>query len=346
MDLLQEILMIYERNFMNYLRADFRKVAQCFRMEKLTSLLQLHIDRSCLRKPTIAAYQGKLGSFISFMGVDKPVNEITERDCIAFRNYTLSRCKPITYNTIRRHLITLFNLAISEGYITKSPWKNVKPAAIGSTPPKRVQLDLIADLLRALESGSSLPSAMQPGWFWKTVVLCLTHTAIRKSQLLGLKWGDLNFKTMTITLRTEISKNRCTWQIPLPIALYVPFWEMRGKLLALNSRFVADDAYIFNYSLFCPSGNAQITPYTTANQVARFFRYAMIHLGEPISCHRLRHTAGSEWAAKTPNIKVVKNLLCHLSINSTMVYIHPNINELREVSNSLEIALKSEALTK
>ncbi|WP_459571513.1 tyrosine-type recombinase/integrase [Cupriavidus sp. 8B] len=54
------------------------------------------------------------------------------------------------------------------------------------------------------------------------------------------------------------------------------------------------------------------------------------------SCHRFRHTTGTKLMRVTKNPKLVQLQLGHTSLNTTMKYVHPDIDEMRDLVSYLE----------
>ncbi|MGO4331164.1 tyrosine-type recombinase/integrase [Cupriavidus sp. 2TAF22] len=53
------------------------------------------------------------------------------------------------------------------------------------------------------------------------------------------------------------------------------------------------------------------------------------------SCHRVRHTTGAKLMRVTKNPKLVQLPLGHTSLNTTMKYVHPDIDEMRDLVSYL-----------
>ena len=161
----------------------------------------------------------------------------------------------------------------------------------------------------------------------------LYYTGMRRSQLLGLQWGDVDFANQTITLRAETSKNRRQFIVPLPVKIYQLLLAVRAKMLGAGDSYVDGGAPVFNWGLFAPTARARKLEKLTEWQLQRFFTSLRGALGIEISAHRLRHSAGTELMALTRNPKLVQQMLCHTNIQSTMIYVQPEVAEMRELAD-------------
>lgn len=137
-----------------------------------------------------------------------------------WRDMLLQRAKPVTWNNYRRHMRALVNFAIHRGYANVNPFLDVKPAIEHQTQPKYCDTSEIIKILAALDKKIYLP-----GWFWKCVIKTFYYTGMRRNQLCGLIWKDINYKNNTILLRSENSKNNREWYVP---------WMKDYLLICLN----------------------------------------------------------------------------------------------------------------
>jgi integrase len=266
------------------------------------------------------------------LGGDRPLAAITEAICMTYRDFVLSRCQPSTFNIARRHLNVIFNAAVREKYIPQSPFHFVPPAMVPKKPPRRITMTDLQDALDILET-KEVTRWLKNTWFWSTVMKTLYFTGMRCSQLLKLIWSDIDFKSMTIRLRSETSKNKREWEIPLPMKLHQPLLEMRRKAMGVTVEAVKAEASVFNYSLFC--ARTKRVWGLTYTQLRKFFTDLHREIGVKISAHRVRHTTASEMMKKTRNPKVVQQQLGHTDLATTMIYVHVDLDDARSLVDQL-----------
>ena len=112
--------------------------------------------------------------------------------------------------------------------------------------------------------------------------------------------------------------------------------------------------YNENYLIICQKGNRQRIVYFNddikrvlqkynsfsykTRQIQHFISYAMKKLGIRGSVHTLRHTFATFMYSQTKDILVVKELLGHTSIESTMIYTHIDNDSIRKAYESNPLA--------
>jgi integrase len=300
-------------------------------IETFLQALELHISRASLRATTQNTYRTKAAHFLRFLGGDMRIVEITEAIAAKYRDFVLATCQASTFNIARRHLNVIFNVAVREKVIAQSPFLYIAPAQLPKKPPKRVPMDALEATLGVLERDEGF-SYLKHTWFWLTFIKTLYFTGMRINQLLFLKWADVNFKDLTICLRSETSKSKREWMIPLPMKLYKPLLEVRRRAMGITAEAVTDDASVFNYSLYC--GKKKVWGLTYW-QVAKFCKDLKRETGVSISSHRLRHTTASEMMKRTRNPKIVQQQLGHTNLSTTMIYVHVDLTDARNLVDQL-----------
>ena len=135
----------------------------------------------------------------------------------------------------------------------------------------------------------------------KPIVITALHTGMRKSEILLLKWDNVDLKHGFILL--EITKNGERREIPINPTL-------RSVLQGITRRL--DVPYVF----FDKTGNAY---QNVKRSFATALRRAKI---QDFKFHDLRHTFASHLVMAGVDITTVKELLGHKSLTMTLRYAH------------------------
>jgi integrase len=295
----------------------------------LTVMLETYIRQNLLRPHTIKAYRAKVDRLVQFIGRDPYLSEIDETTLLEFRRHILAKNQPSTFNNIRRHISVIFNAAIRAGWLYESPFREVSSAPVATKPVRRIGNEALATTLAGIRE-EKFGRWSQPSWFWNAFLTLCRYTGMRLQQVLHLNWGDVNFREDTILLRAESSKTRREWTIPLSVKLRTPLLELRFQCLRVSPQAVENHAAVFNYSLFRGVRTMKPRQRMTEWQVCRFFRGMNKETGLRMSTHRLRHTLGSEAMRKVRNPKVVQEILGHTSLNTTMIYVTVELEDMRD----------------
>jgi integrase len=136
------------------------------------------------------------------------------------------------------------------------------------------------------------------------IVITALHTGFRKSEILSLAWGNVNFRQRTITVEAAYAKNGEARSVPMTERLTETLRELPGKDNASNAVFLTRMG----------------TPY---RRIAKNFARACNRAGlTDVTFHELRHTFASRLVMAGVDLPTVQALLGHESITMTMRYAH------------------------
>lgn len=315
----------------------------------LGSLLQVYTSVKLLAEPSKLRYELAARNLALYVGgltahpSDIALTRITAEILVGFRATLLQRVKPTTFNTERRHLVALFNAAVRLGLMPINPFRDVHAAPQPKLLPKAIPKPDFLTAVRLLESGSGNDRGqdngelINPQWFWLGVLKTFYFTGMRKRQLIGLRWEDLDFQAMTIRLRAETSKTRREWLVPLPIPLVGDLNLLRIRTIEVR-REIPELSQVFCLPLFSARKRTFADREMSADNVDSFFQRLrrLLPRGHPrISAHRIRHTTATILANKVKNLKIVQEQLGHSSILTTYGYVHPDLEAMREALGAL-----------
>lgn len=166
--------------------------------------------------------------------------------------------------------------------------------------------------------GKTRSCALFPVWYWRTVIDILRSTGMRQNQLLHIRLMDVDLEANSMLLCKEGSKTHREWLVPI-----VTF--VRDRMRILVERAIEQGAepadYLFDVARFlAPLGEVDSEP--AIQPVRSFFTRLTKECGFKVSPHRFRHTLATEMM-KSPdrNLAMVKGLLGHRSVSTTMEYV-------------------------
>ncbi|WP_459594179.1 tyrosine-type recombinase/integrase [Dickeya ananatis] len=291
-----------------------------------------------LRQVTEDSYVKVVKGFRKYIGAEVLPDKITHRDVLKWRRHTLKERKlsANTWNNKVTHLRAIFNFGIEEGLIEqdKNPFNDV---AVQKDKKKkktltREQLTKIYLLMQRVESEESHAPwgrrcALYPAWYWLTVLDTLRYTGMRQNQLLHLRLQDINLDEGFIELRLEGSKTHREWRVPVVRQLRVRLARLLAQAKLAGAR---PFDMLFDVNRFAPSrrhhDEYQYDEAQALQSTRSFFRRLARDCGFAVTAHRFRHTLATE-LMKTPdrNLQLVKDLLGHSSVSTTMEYIELNM---------------------
>lgn len=162
----------------------------------------------------------------------------------------------------------------------------------------------------------------------RPIIYTALYTGMRRCNILGLKWEDINFTDNTITI---LAKNRTKLGGENLVIPVVP--QMRQILLE-QPRI---NEYVFNRK-GKPFKNINRDWYRIFYKEDKNKRLTK-ELKDPklkyINFHGLRHTAATWILRKTNNLRITADILGHNNINTTMKYAHVLDSEKRSALMSV-----------
>ncbi|MCH7804112.1 MAG: site-specific integrase [Acidobacteria bacterium] len=164
-------------------------------------------------------------------------------------------------------------------------------------------------------SGEELKSLLgAASCYLKSLIILAVNTGLRKSELLGLKWPDLNFRTGYIELLDQ--KNGDVSYIPMND-------EVKEALRKIPRRL--DSEYIF-----C----------TKNRQPPKDIKYHFLKALEKsgiahCNFHSLRHTFASHMAMSGVDLSTIRELMRHKSYAMTLRYAHLSSQHTKKAVDTL-----------
>jgi len=216
-------------------------------------------------------------------------DEITAHDIEVYKNRRRNTVKPATVNRELSCIKHMYTKAVQWGFVKNNPLKSVMKF---KEPPGRVRY------LERKEIGALIACCAE---HLKPIVAMALTTGMRKSEILNLRWSDVDMVNRLITIRK--TKNNHMKRMPINRILY----STLNRLGPANC-----DGYVFT------SKNGK--PYTT---ITKGFKAALRRAGiDDFRFHDLRHTFASHLVMRGVGIRTVQELLGHKNILMTMRYSH------------------------
>ena len=162
----------------------------------------------------------------------------------------------------------------------------------------------------------------------KPIIYTALYTGLRESNILGLKWDNVDLNNNTITLKVKDSTKEGGKIHTIPII---------SQLSQILHNLPKESDYVFTYK------GKPIKSISTAWRnifYKRDGRKRFSHeLKDPTlpytNFHTLRHTAATWILKKTNNLRITKEILGHSNINTTLKYAHVLDDEKRKALDSV-----------
>jgi integrase len=211
----------------------------------------------------------------------------------------------------------LLNIAEREGWILRNPMLSGDPLISVADERKRERILTRDEELRLLSACENrYRSHLRP------ILICALDTGMRRGEIFGLKWSDVDFEERVLTIRAFNTKTMKERQVSLTTRLAIELeklWEASPKVR---------DQLVFGFT----------------NNVKKSFTSVRTQAGLPdIRFHDLRHTAATRLVAAHLPLPEVGRVLGHTQANTTYRYVNANIETTRRAAALLD-AFNSVAL--
>jgi len=215
---------------------------------------------------------------------DETLNEFTPQ---TIRSFIGSRLKAgnskTTLNRYRALLHRLFNVAIEEEYLEKNPVSKVK---------RYSEKENIRDRILTDEEEARLMSEASERL--KPIVVVAIHTGMRLSEIMNLRWRDIDQEKKKIRIKnTKSGKSR---EVPINSYLFEEISKIEPK-----------EELVFPYKSIR-------TAFENAKKRAEI---------EEFTFHDLRRTFGTRLLEQGVDIVTISKLYGHSSVMTTQRYLHP-----------------------
>ena len=275
-----------------------------------------------LAPKTRRAYGGDLSRFLDWFakrgGDGLQLEAVTPIDIGSYRDELLAHGKKPA--SIQRSLASLrkfFGWLKEQGRIPDSPAEKIRGIRqVRSTAPKSLTNAEVNALFRAARS-TGFPRDRLRNYM---LVQLLAQTGLRLSELIELRWDDLQVKQRKGTLRVRDGKGRKARNIPLNATArsVLEDWEN-----ALRERHEKPPPQVV-----VSHRGEPMSPRSVQLLVADLARRASIDR-QRVSPHVLRHTFALSYLSRHQGDLVgLANLMGHESISTTAIYAQPTEEDL------------------
>jgi integrase len=285
--------------------------------------------------------------------------KVTTSDVEAFADRMLgSGLRPKTARNILSFLHSVMEHSLDRGWVNENPVRRAarpKRRRSGDAAPD-LQFLTVAELeavIRAIPDdvvvreqapirrGRSGPAPPPPpdllGPVLRVVILTAAMTGIRQSELLGLRWRDIDWEAQRIRVRnayvrgehsTEGKSDLSTRRsVPMAdrLAREIDRWSRRSLHTGAEDLVFAHPA----------TGNP-----IDRSKVTKRFKAACVGAGvRPVRFHDLRHTFATRLAASGESLRTIQEFLGHADSKTTQIYAHyaPSAREVEMVNQAFAI---------
>jgi len=272
---------------------------------------------------TLQAYRNDL---LQFLGLEaKNQAELNEVDHLTIRRY-LAWLKAGGYSrrSIARKLSAtrsfLFFLQ-KEGVVESGKWSAANRPKIEKTLPRFLYRHEVVALLEAPDERTTL------GFRDRTLLELIYASGLRVSELVNLKLSSLQLEERLVKVLGKGSKERLVPVGTVAAGLIKEYLEKVRPVLAAKNK----ESRVYE-ELFLNKWGAPLSD-RGVRYIFRKYIQQVSHK-DGISPHSLRHSFATHLLEGGADLRVVQEMLGHVSISTTQVYTHITRERLSEVYHS------------
>ncbi len=273
---------------------------------------------------------------------DMPVDRINAADVEHLAaSMSAGGLKPKTVRNVLVFLHTIFEHAVERG------WTRENPARRAARPRRRRGGDVNPDLqflsmteldavIRAIpnevvtppsaptRAGRRGPAPPVPpdvlGPVLRVLILTGAMTGLRRSELLGLRWRDIDWRAQRVRVRNAyvLGEHSASGKSDLSTRRSIPLADRLLRELDSWSRrteYSADDDLVFAH----PEAGSPLDPSKVSKRFRAACRAARVR---PVRFHDLRHTFATRLAASGESLRTIQEFLGHADAKTTQIYAH------------------------
>ena len=248
--------------------------------------------------------------------------DIRQIDIQKFFASKSDECSASLLHKIKLCLNGIFDSAIENDLIYKNPAKNTSYTSKVEKHEKHVYTD--GQIAKA-------KSYFKDSFF---DVYFLLETGLRRGELLGLMWKDIDFIGKSIRVERSVAEKQGGG-----VEIVPPKWNsnrtipISQELTDLLNNLPRKSIYVF------PNVNNNVqTPRSWSRKLERHMKELVknCHCMIELTAHELRHTRGTQLRRNGVDIYTIQKLLGHKDINVTaQVYVHDDLETTRMAAKIL-----------
>lgn len=220
-----------------------------------------------------------------------------------------------TINSNLKHLKSMFNFWVSEGYLESNPFKKVRQISEPIDTVESITMEQVAKLLKQPDRRTFA------GFRDYVLITLLVDTGLRISEAINLKFSDIDFKSNTIQIRPEIAKSRRVRYVPFSYKTNRLLRELRSEVEELGTPYMFVTVY----------GN-QLDRARIRQRMRKYGEQAGL-VGIKISPHVLRHTFAKYYLLNNGDLMTLQKILGHSSLKMVRRYIQMTDRDMSSQHN-------------
>lgn len=266
---------------------------------------------------TLIAYKNDIQQFLKYIEQAYDLTDLALVRHLHVRSWIVELIQSgIAARSVNRKLSALktyFRFLLKRGHVQHNPMLKVIAPQTGKRLPVFVHKEKVSNLLDHTEFGEGYPASRD-----KTIMEVLYSTGMRRSELIGLQKGDIDFDRQSLKVLGKGGKERLIPFGPKLSAILKGYLQLRKETFeaAGNHLFLTDKGKVLYPKFVYRLVKKHLSAVTTLEQR---------------SPHVLRHSFATHLSDNGADLNAIKELLGHSNLAATQIYTHNSIERLKEV---------------
>ena len=147
----------------------------------------------------------------------------------------------------------------------------------------------------------------------KVIMKLILNTGLRISEVIHLKWVDINLTSGKINvIEGKGKKDRTLWVNSEVLDILTHYRERQDRVLVDKGYCACDISHVFT-----SFSNKKLSP---GNLRKSFYKCSLETINRKASPHQYRHTYATRLLRESKNLRIVQKSLGHSDISTTQIY--------------------------
>ena len=290
-----------------------------------------HVMDGTHKPSSIAFYKNISTDIVEYFNVhERKLSQIDIEAVKRYINYLRNTAKTksgknLSAATVQHHfnvLRVILEYARRLHYIPFDPCQDLT----AKEKPQKEQKEI--DFLKPEDARRFIKCLDEEPLYWKTLLTVMITTGLRRGEICGLQWGDINKDKLTLAVKRNVTIDTSApekYHIGTPKSGKERIVPISNDLYALLTAFKADQEQRYEVSfldtayIFCREDNGYkpLYPSTPTAWTAKFIER---HNLPDVSPHDLRHTAATLAHEAGADMKEIQLMLGHSDIATTSAF--------------------------
>lgn len=243
---------------------------------------------------------------------NRDIKSIQLKDCELFLDALKKNAPKGVYNYLRV-LRAMWNKLLKWNYVNSNPFIQVELPKRQLMKPAYLTEEMLYRILPHIEKE-----------IIKDIVITTFYTGVRRGEAVNLTWQDVMLTKGIINIGSDTFQTKTRKQRVVPIHP-----KVKEILLKRLPKIVKRERHY----VFSKTGGYCFT----ADYVSKQFKKACRNAGidEAIHFHSIRHGSITRMIINGSNLPTVQRIAGHANIQTTMIYTHPDLENMRDAIGRL-----------